>query len=98
MKLNEIIDEIFDIASAIEYNTISYFHPLLVSARNEAKPDELLLAVAVPLKQAITNGTPISKVELAEAVKSLKKIGQRYKIVELKQLTKNLEQYIDSLG
>lgn len=98
MKLNEIIDAFFDIASGIENNTISCRHPLLVAARKEAKPDELLLAVAVPLKRAITNGTPISKAELVEALKSLKKIGQHYKIAELKQLTKNLEEYLDSLG
>ena len=98
MKLNEIIDEVFDIASAIEYNTISYFHPLLVSARNEAKPEDLLLAIAAPIKQDITNGVPISKARITEALKALKKIGQHYRIEELKKLTKNLEAYLDGLN
>ena len=94
MKLNEIIDELFDIASAIEYNTISYFHPLLVSAKNKAKPDELLLAIAAPLKRNITNGIPLSKTEITAALNDLKRIAKEYEIEELRKPIKNLESYL----
>ena len=56
MKLNEIADQLLDIANGIEYNNISYFNPLLVSVQNKAKPDDLLLAIAVSIKNDITNG------------------------------------------
>lgn len=98
MKLNEIIDEIFDIASAIEYNTISYFNPLLVSVKNKAKPDDRLLAIAAPLKRKIANGISPSKAEIMAALKDLKSIAKEYKIEELRKPIKNLETYRDSLG
>lgn len=98
MKLNEIIDEIFDIAIGISYNTISYFHPLLAAAQNKDKPDDLLTTIAAPLKQKITNSIPISKTELETTLNTLKRIAKEYRIKELKKPVKALEAYLDSLG
>lgn len=97
MKLNEIASELFSIATGIEYNTISYFHPMLVSAKGKAKPDDLILAIAVALKRAATNGTSVTKAELSENLKALKAIGKEYKIDELKKPIKELQAYHDSL-
>lgn len=98
MKLNDISSEFFDIASGIEYKTIPYFHPVLVSVKNKPKPDDLILAIAAPLKRAATNGIPVSKTEASEALKALKTIAKDYKIDELKKPIKDLEAYRDSLG
>ena len=73
MKLNEIADQLLDIANGIEYNNISYFNPLLVSVQNKAKPDDLLLAIAVSIKNDITNGKLPSKQELSAVLQKLKK-------------------------
>ena len=50
MKLDDVINEIFHIAIDIEYKNISYFHPLL-AAKNNDKPEDLLTAIAAPIKQ-----------------------------------------------
>lgn len=98
MKLDEIVDQLFDITTGIEYNTISYFNPLLVSVQNKPKPDDLLLAIAVPLKRDITNNSPVSKDKLTEALKALKIIAKDYQIKELKKPIADLKTYLDSLG
>ena len=90
MKLNEIADQLLDIANGIEYNNISYFNPLLVSVQNKAKPDDLLLAIAVSIKNDITNGKLPSKQELSAVLQKLKMIGKNYKIKELKKPINNL--------
>ena len=98
MKLNEIVDQLFDIANGIEYNNISYFNPLLVSVRNKAKPQDLLLAVATPIKKGITNGTPPNKKELSAVLQALKDIDKSYKLKELKKPIADLKTYLDGLG
>ena len=98
MKLNEIADQLLDIANGIEYNNISYFNPLLVSVQNKAKPDDLLLAIAVSIKNDITNGKLPSKQELSAVLQKLKMIGKNYKIKELKKPIVDLTAYLDSLG
>ena len=98
LKLNEIVDQIFDIAIAIGYNTISYSYPLLVLAKNKAKPDDLLAAIAAPLKQKITNGIAPDKTELTTALKALKDIAKNYRIKQLRKPIKDLEAYLDGLG
>lgn len=98
MKLNEIVDQLFDIATGIEYNTISYFNPLLVSVQNKPKPDDLLLAIAAPLKRDITNNIPLSKASLLAVLQALKEIDKNYKIKELKKPIADLKTYLDSLG
>ena len=98
MKLNEIADQFLDIANGIEYNNISCFNPLLVSVQNKAKPDDLLLAVAVSIKNDITNGKLPSKQELSAVLQKLKMIGKNYKIKELKKPIVDLTAYLDSLG
>ncbi|MBO5952920.1 MAG: hypothetical protein J6Q53_02175 [Oscillospiraceae bacterium] len=98
MKLNEIVDQIFDIAIAIGYNTISYSYPLLVLAKNKAKPEDLLTAIATPLKQKITNGIAPGKTELTAALKALKEIAKDYQIKELRKPIDDLKAYLDSLG
>ena len=98
MKLNEIADQLLDIANGIEYNNISYFNPLLVSVQNKAKPDDLLLAIAVSIKNDITNGKLPSKQELSAVLQKLKMIGKNYKIKELKKPIADLTAYLNSLG
>ena len=98
MKLNEIADQLLDIANGIEYNNISYFNPLLVSVQNKAKPDDLLLAIAVSIKNDITNGKLPSKQELSAVLQELKMIGKNYKIKELKKPIADLTAYLNSLG
>ncbi len=98
MKLNEIADQLLDIANGIEYNNISYFNPLLVSVQNKAKPDDLLLAIAVSIKNGITNGKLPSKQELSAVLQELKMIGKNYKIKELKKPIADLTAYLNSLG
>ena len=98
MKLNEIADQLLDIANGIEYNNISYFNPLLVSVQNKAKPDDLLLAIAVSIKNDITNGKLPSKQELSAVLQKLKMIGKNYKIKELETPIADLTAYLDSLG
>ena len=98
MKLNEIADQLLDIANGIDYNNISYFNPLLVSVQNKAKPDDLLLAIAVSIKNDITNGKLPSKQELSAVLQKLKMIGKNYKIKELEQPIADLTAYLDSLG
>ena len=98
MKLNEIADQLLDIANGIEYNNISYFNPLLVSVQNKAKPDDLLLAIAVSIKNDITNGKLPSKQELSAVLQKLKMIGKNYKIKELEKPITDLTAYLDSLG
>ena len=98
MKLNEIADQLLDIANGIEYNNISYFNPLLVSVQNKAKPDDLLLAIAVSIKNDITNGKLPSKQELSAVLQKLKMIGKNYKIKELEKSIADLTAYLDSLG
>ena len=98
MKLNEIADQLLDIANGIEYNNISYFNPLLVSVQNKAKPDDLLLAIAVSIKNDITNGKLPSKQELSAVLHELKMIGKNYKIKELKKPIADLTAYLNSLG
>lgn len=98
MQLNEIVDQIFDIATATEYNNISYSHPLLVSTGKKPHPSDLLTSIAAPLKLKITNSTPISKTEISAALEDLKKVDKKYKIKELKELIKDLKIYLDSLG
>ena len=97
MKLNDISSELFDIASGIEHKTIPYFHPVLVSAKNKPKPDELILAIAAPMKRDATNGIRVSKAEVSKALKALKAIAREYEIDELKKPIKDLEAYHDSL-
>ena len=97
MKLDEIVDQLFDIANGIEYNNISYFNPLLVSVQNKTKPQDLLLAIAAPIKKGITNGTPPSKKELSAVLQVLKDIDKRYKIKELKKPIAELKAYLDGL-
>ena len=97
MKLNEIADQLLDIANGIEYNNISYFNPLLVSVQNKAKPDDLLLAIAVSIKNDITNGKLPSKQELSAVLQKLKMIGKNYKIKELKKPITDLTTYLNSL-
>ena len=98
MKLNEIADQLLDIANGIENNNISYFNPLLVSVQNKAKPDDLLLAIAVSIKNGITNGKPPSKKELSAVLQEIKMIGKNYKIKELKKPIADLTAYLNSLG
>jgi hypothetical protein len=98
MKLNEIADQLLDIANGIEYNNISYFNPLLVSVQNKAKPEDLLLAIAAPIKKSITNGAPPSKRELSAVLQALKEIDKNYKIKELKKPIADLKAYLDRLG
>ena len=98
MKLNEIADQLLDIANGIEYNNISYFNPLLVSVQNKAKPEDLLLAIAAPIKKGITNGTPPAKKELEKALDLLKEIAKTYKIQELKKPIADLKACLNSLG
>lgn len=98
MKLDEIVDQLFDIATGIEYNNISYSHPLLVSVKKQAKPDVLLSAIAVPLKQKITNGINLDSNELTAALKALKKIAKNYQIEELRQPIDDLKAYLDNSG
>lgn len=97
MKLSEIVDQIFDIATAIGYNTISYSYPLLVLAKNKAKPEDILTDIAVPLKQKITNGITLDKTELTAALKALKEVAKNYKINDLRQPIKDLEAYLNNL-
>ena len=97
MKLNEIADQLLDIANGIEYNNISYFNPLLVSVQNKAKPDDLLLGIAVSIKNDITNGKQPSKKELSAVLQELKMIGKNYKIKELKKPITDLTTYLNSL-
>ena len=98
MKLNEIVDQLLDIANRIEYKTISYFNPMLVSVQNKAKPEDLLLAIAAPLQQDLANDIPIDKGTITIALKQLKKIAKEYKIKELQEPIKKLECYLVDLG
>ena len=98
MKLNEIADQLLDIANGIEYNNISYFNPLLVSVQNKAKPDDLLLTIAASIKSCTTNGKLPSKKELSAVLQELKMIGKNYKIKELEKPIADLTAYLDSLG
>ena len=97
MTLNEIIDQIFDIAIGIGYNSISYCHPLLAAKKGQ-RPEDLLTAIAAQLKSCVTNGPPPSKKELEKALGRLKEIDKTYKIKELKKPITDLKIYLDSLG
>lgn len=98
MNLENIVDEIFDIAQAIECNTIPHLHTLLVSVKHQNRPDELLLAVAAPLKRKMANHMSISKTELEKSLNALQEIGKKYKIKELIKTTKDLQAYLDTLA
>ena len=97
MNLNEIVDQILDIAISIGYNNISYFHPLL-AAKKRRCPEDLLTAIAAPLKNGITNGTPPTKKELTKALGQLNDIEQTYHIKELQKPIADLKAYLNSLS
>lgn len=97
MILENIIDELFNIAINIGYNNISYFHPLLAAKRGQL-PSDRLTAIVKPLKQKITNGIPLNNAELTVALNDLKKIDKDYKIKELKKPIAELKAYLDTLG
>ena len=97
MTLNEIIDQIFDIAIGIGYNSVSYCHPLLAAKKGQ-RPEDLITAIAAQLKNGVTNGPPPSKKELEKALERLKEIDKTYTIKELKKPIANLKAYLDSIG
>ena len=98
MKLNEIVDQIFDIATELEYNRISYSHPLLVLTQKNPRPANLLSSIAAPLQRDLANDIPIDNGTITVALKQLKKIAKEYRIQELREPIRNLESYLVDLG
>lgn len=97
MKLETIVDELFDIATNIGYNNISYCHPLLAAKKGQF-PSDRITAIAAPLKLKLSNNIPLNNAELTTALNELQKIAKDHKIKELKKPIGELKTYLDSLG
>lgn len=98
LKLDEIIDEIFQIAIAAEYNNINYSGAHLVKKKMKRHPSEPIAAIAGSLKRSMVDGATLSKVEIMTALEALKSIGENYKIKELKKPIADLKAYLAGLG
>lgn len=98
MKLDEIIDTIFQIAIDIEYHNIKYSGAHLVGTKRQPRPSDLLTSIAGSLRRSMVDSAPLGKAEIMTTLETLKSIGENYKIRELKKPIANLETYLDSLG
>ena len=97
MNLREIIKEILDIASKIEYNTLSYGCKPLVMADKKANPAGSLTMIAANFQAEITNNTMPGKDKIKMALRELSGIMKSYDIEQLRKPIKELSAFLNTL-
>ena len=95
MKLNEIVNQIIDIASNIENSTM--FDKSLWAQKKRAAAD-LLVPIVQTLAPYVTKNCTPSKNKLKMTLRALNDISKAYQIEELKKPIKDLKAYLNSLG
>ena len=94
MNLREIIKEILDIASKIEYNTLSYGCKPLVMVGKRNNPAGSLTMIAASFQPEITNNTIPCKDKIEIAVRELSGIMKSYDIEQLRNPIKELSAFL----
>ena len=96
MNLREIIKEILDIASKIEYNTLSYGCKPLVMAGKRSNPAGSLTMIAASFQSEITNNIIPSKDKIEVALRELSGIMKSYDIEQLRKPIKELSAFLNT--
>lgn len=97
MNLSDIIKEILDISSKIEYNTLSYGHKPLVMAGKKDNPADSLTMIAIRLQSEITNNPTPGKAKIEAALSELRGIMKSYDIEQLRKPIKELSAFLNTL-
>ena len=95
MTLNEITNQLLNIANEIENNTM--FDNRLGAQKKRAAANLLTPVCQTLASYVMKNGTP-SKSVLKSALRDLDHISKNYQIEELKKPIKDLKDYLKSLG
>ena len=97
MNLRDIFNKILDIASKIEYNTLSYRDKPFVMTRKKPNPANRLTAIVAQFTADITNDITPSKQKIESALADFKKIAKDYGIEQLRKPIEDLSNFLNNL-